>query len=136
MIVERQTFEIERLLMYQTIIDDKDVPMFLSSLYKNIQVLDVQICGSILITKQDKITRFFVPIDKIIIPNKNYGFKEAIKIKNALKFRHYGGFRKISDGLQELNKYIFEKKLDCLTDSYIVPRDFVDYVYDIYVGIS
>lgn len=136
MIAEHQILESERLLMYQTIINDEFVPQMLTSIRNNIYILGVHICGNIIIAKHNKFVDFLVPVDNEIASTEYYEYKKFVKLVNALRLRHYGSFSTVSDSLTELNRYIEDNELNSITDPYIVVRDDVDYVYDIYIGIS
>lgn len=128
--------KLEKILSQKTDISDDVVPQMLEHIRKNISVLGFQICGDIVVAKQDKFLEFLIPVDKEFDSNEHYSFKERIKLVNAARLRHYDSFSKIQKSLDKLNNYITEKKLTPITVPYIVERDNLDNVYDIYIGIS
>lgn len=128
--------KLEKILSQKTDIDYDVVPQMLEHIRKNISVLGFQICGDIVIAKQDKFWEFLIPVDKEFDSNEHYSFKERIRLVNAARLRHYDSFSKIQKSLDKLNNYITEKKLTPITVPYIVERDDLDNVYDIYIGIS
>ena len=136
MVAEHQTLKAERILLHQADVSDDFVPQMLKYIKKNISVLGFQICGDIVVAKRDKLLEFLIPVDREFDSNEHYSFKERIKLVNAARLRHYGSFSKIQSSLDELNKYITEKKLTPITAPYIVERDISDNAYDIYIGIS
>lgn len=136
LVAEHQTLKLERILSQKTDISDDVVPQMLKHIKMNISVLGFQICGDIVIAKQGKYLEFLIPIDKEFDSNEHYSFKERIRLVNAARLRHYNSFSKIQKSLDELNNYITEKKLTPITVPYIVERDDLDNVYDIYIGIS
>ncbi len=136
LVAEHQTLKVERILLHQANISDDVVSQMLEHIRKNISVLGFQICGNIIIAKQDKYLEFLIPVDKEFDSNEHYNFKERIRLVNAARLRHYDSFSKIQKSLDELNNYITEKKLTPITVPYIVERDDLDNVYDIYIGIS
>ena len=136
MVIEHQTLKAEKLLSHCANVSDDFVPQMLKWIRDNISVLKFQICGDIIVLKQNGYLVFFIPIDKEFDSNEHYSFKELIKLVNAARLRHYGSFGKIQSSLDELNDYITQKKLTPITEPYIVERDHMDNVYDIYIGIS
>ena len=126
----------EYVLSYQTTVDDKMIPNMLSSIKENISVIDLKICGNIIITKHDEITEFLIPVDRKFKGNQHYVFKPGFKLVNAVRQRYYGSFDNIDTGLKELNSYIFEHSLVPITDPYIMDVDSDNSVYDIFIGIS
>lgn len=136
LVSEHQMLKLEKILSQKTDIDYDVVPQMLEHIRKNISVLGFQICGDIVIAKQDKFLEFLIPVDKEFDSNEHYSFKERIRLVNAARLRHYDSFSKIQKSLDKLNNYITEKKLTPITVPYIVERDDLDNVYDIYIGIS
>ena len=136
MVVEHQMLDHEYVLSYKTKIDDKVIPNMLSSIKENISVIDLEICGNIIITMHDEITEFLIPVDRKFEGNQHYMFKPGFKLVNAVRQRYYGAFNNIDAGLKELNSYIFEHSLTPITNSYIVEIDSDNSVYDIFIGIS
>lgn len=136
MVVEHQTLKVERILSHRTDVRDDFVPKMLKSIKENIAVLGFQICGDIVIAKQNGFLEFLNPVDKEFKSNEHYSFKEQVKLVNAARLRHYGSFSKIQSSLAELNDYIIQEKLTPITVPYIVERDNFDNAYDIYIGIS
>ena len=136
LVSEHQMLKLEKILSQKTDISDDVVPQMLEHIRKNISVLGFQICGDIVVAKQDKFLEFLIPVDKEFDSNEHYSFKERIKLVNAARLRHYDSFSKIQKSLDKLNNYITEKKLTPITVPYIVERDNLDNVYDIYIGIS
>ena len=136
MAVEHQIVNYEYILSYQTQVDDKMVPNMLSSIKENISVIDLEICGNIILTKHDNITEFLIPVDRKFEGNQHYVFKPGFKLVNAIKQRYYGSFDNIDIGLKELNSYISEKSLTPVTNAYIMEIDSDNSVYDIFIGIS
>ena len=136
LVAEHQTLKSERLLSQKTDSSDDLVPQMLEYIKQNISVLGFQICGDIVVAKQDKFWEFLIPVDKEFDSNEHYSFKERIRLVNAARLRHYDSFSKIQKSLDKLNNYITEKKLTPITVPYIVARDDLDNVYDIYIGIS
>ena len=110
MVVEHQTLKVERILLHQTNVSDDFVPQMLKYIKKNISVLGFQICGDIVVAKQDGLLEFLIPVDKEFESNEHYRFKELVKLVNAARLRHYGSFSKIQSSLAELNDYINQKK--------------------------
>ena len=136
LVSEHQMLKLEKILSQKTDISDDVVPQMLEHIRKNISVLGFQICGDIVVAKQDKFLEFLIPVDKEFDSNEHYSFKERIKLVNAARLRHYDSFSKIQKSLDKLNNYITEKKLTPITVPYIVERNDLDNVYDIYIGIS
>ena len=136
MVIEHQILETEILLSQRLSISDDAVPQALEHIKKNISVLGFQICGNIIVAKQDEFLEFLIPVDKEFNSNEHYSFKKRLKLVNAARLRHYSSFRKIQTSLNELHKYIAEKNLVPITIPYIVEKDNSDNVYDIYIGIS
>lgn len=136
LVSEHQMLKLEKILSQKTDISDDVVPQMLEHIRKNISVLGFQICGDIVVAKQDKFLEFLIPVDKEFDSNEHYSFKERIRLVNAARLRHYDSFSKIQKSLDKLNNYITEKKLTPITVPYIVERDDLDNVYDIYIGIS
>lgn len=136
MAVEHQMLSHEYVLSYQTTVDDKMIPNMLSSIKENISVIDLKICGNIIITKHDETTEFLVPVDRKFEGNQHYVFKPGFKLVNAVRQRYYGNLDEIDTGLKELNSYIFENSLVPITDPYIMDVDSDNSVYDIFIGIS
>ena len=136
MAVEHQMLSYDYVLSYQTKVDDKMVPNMLSSIKANISVIDLKICGNIIITKHDETTEFLIPVDRKFEGNQHYVFKPGFKLVNAVRQRYYGNFDEIDTGLKELNSYISEQSLTPITSPYIMEIDSDNGVYDIFIGIS
>lgn len=136
LVVEHQILEAETLLSQTADIQEIAVFQALEHIKRNIHVLGFQICGNIIIAKQKEFFEFLIPVDKEFKSNEHYSFKKRIKLVNAARMRHYGSFVKIENSLTELNEYIAEKNLVPITIPYIVEKENIDNVYDIYIGIS
>lgn len=136
MVIEHQMLSHEYVLSYQTKADDKMIPKMLSSIKENISVIDLEICGNIIVTKRNDITEFLIPVDRKFEGNQHYMFKPGFKLVNAVRQRYYGSFDNIDTGLKELNSYISEQSLTPITSPYIMEVDSDNSVYDIFIGIS
>lgn len=136
MVIEHQTLTAEKVLSHCTDVSDDLVPLMLKGIKENISVLEFNICGDIIVSKQNGGVEFLIPIDREFRSNGNYSFKERVMLVNAARIRHYGSFCTIRKSLTELNDYIAEKSLTPITAPYIVERDNSDNAYDIYIGIS
>lgn len=136
MVIEHQMLNYEYILSYKTKVDDKIIPDMLKSLKENIAVIDLEICGNIILTKNDEITEFLIPVNKKFEGNQHYVFKPGFKLVNAARQRYYGKLDNIDAGLKELNSHIFEHSLTPITNYYIMEVDADNGVYDIFVGIS
>ena len=136
MAVEHQMLSHEYVLSYQTKVDDKMIPNMLSSIRKNISVIDLEICGSIILNKRNGTTEFLIPVDRKFEGNQHYVFKPGFKLVNAVRQRYYGSFDNIDTGLKELNSYISEHSLTPITLPYIMEIDSDNGVYDIFIGMS
>ena len=136
MAVEHQMLNYEYILSYQTKIDDKIIPDMLRSIKENISVIDLELRGNIIITRQDGITEFLIPVDRKFEGNQHYVFKPGFKLVNAVRQRYYGSFDNIDTGLKELNSYISEHSLTPITLPYIMEIDSNNGVYDIFIGMS
>lgn len=123
-------------LSYQTKVDDKMIPNMLSSIRKNISVIDLEICGNIILTKRNGTTEFLIPVDRRFEGSQHYVFKPGFKLVNAVRQRYYGSFDNIDTGLKELNSYISEHSLTPITLPYIMEIDSDNGVYDIFIGMS
>ena len=136
MVIEHQMLNYEYVLSYKTKINDKIIPNMLRSIKENISVIDLKICGNIIITKHDEITEFLIPVDRKFKGNQHYMFKPGFKLVNAARQRYYGKFDNIDAGLKELNSHISENALTPITSFYIMEVDSNNGVYDIFIGIS
>ena len=88
MAVEHQMLSYEYVLSYQTKVDDKMIPNMLSSIRKNISVIDLEICGSIILNKRNGTTEFLIPVDRKFEGNQHYVFKPGFKLVNAVRQRY------------------------------------------------
>lgn len=136
MAIEHQVLSHEYVLSYQTKVDDKIIPDMLRSIKENISVIDLELRGNIIITRQDGITEFLIPVDRKFEGNQHYVFKPGFKLVNAVRQRYYGSFDSIDIGLKELSSYISEHCLIPITNPYIMEMDSDNSVYDIFIGIS
>ena len=136
MVIEHQMLNYEYVLSYQTKVNDKIIPEMIKSIKENISVINLKICGNIIITKRNDITEFLIPVDRKFEGNQHYMFKPGFKLVNAVRHRYYGSFCDIDTGLKELNSYISENSLTPITNSYIMEVDPDNSVYDIFIGIS
>lgn len=136
MVIEHQTLKAEKVLSHCTDVSDDLVPQMIKGIKENISVLRFNICGDIIVAKQNGGIEFLVPIDREFSSNEHYSFKERVMLVNAARLRHYGSFGTIRKSLTELNEYIAERQLTPITAPYIVERDNSDNAYDIYIGIS
>ena len=126
----------EKVLSHCADVSDDLVPQMLKGIKENISVLKFNICGDIIVAKQNSGIEFLVPIDREFCSNEHYRFKERVMLVNAARIRHYGSFGTIRKSLPELNDYITKNSLTPITAPYIVERDSTDNAYDIYIGIS
>ena len=84
-----------------------------------------------------------VPLDKKFDVPSGFVFKDRFLLTNAVMITHVGNPTKIQGTVDELNRYIEEKKLRPITTGYNVsrieaksPADIDNMEIDIYVGIS
>ena len=136
MVIEHQMLSHEYILSYKTKVNKKFVPRILSSIRENISVIDLKICGNIILTQNNEITEFLIPVDRKFEGNQHYMFKPGFKLVNAARQRYYGKFDNIDAGLKELNSHISEHSLIPITNFYIMEVDTDNDVYDIFIGIS
>lgn len=135
-VIEHQALIYYHVLSYETIIDEKQIPEMTLSMKNNISVLDLQLCGNIIITKKGLKTEFIIPVDKEFKSNAYYKYKPVFKLVNAVRIRHYGDFFAIDKSLKELKEYVYLNNLTAVTNPYYVDKDIENDIIDVYVGIS
>lgn len=135
-VIECQFLNYRNILSYTHNIKDEDVLFFAQGISNNICVLDMNLNGNIVITKNNGSMEFLIPVDKKVESSKHYKFKPEFKLVNAVSVRHYGSFSTIGEKLEELNEYINENILVPVTQPYYIIRDLNTEVYDIFIGIS
>ena len=80
LVAEHQILKVERILSHPANVSDDAVPQMLKHIKMNISVLGFQICGNIVIAKQDKLLEFLIPIDREFNSNEHYRFKKRIRL--------------------------------------------------------
>lgn len=136
MIIEHQVLEYEKIISYECKAEPYDVPYMLHFMKKNMDALDLNICGPIIIGYHSDKIEFLIPIDKTITSNDHFLYKEVFKLVNAIMQRHYGSYEEIGRSIEKLKQYISAKSLICTTDPYISVKSEDRGVYDIFIGIS
>lgn len=135
-VIEHQALIYYHVLSYETIVNEKQIPEMISSMKNNISVIDLQLCGNIIITKKGLKTEFIIPVDREFKSNAYYNYKPAFKLVNAIRTRHQGEFSDIDKSLKELKEYIFNNNLTAVTNPYYVDKNIENGIIDVYVGIS
>lgn len=135
-VIEHQALIYYHVLSYETIVDEKQIPEMISSMKNNISVIDLQLCGNIIITKKGLKTEFIIPVDREFKSNAYYNYKPIFKLVNAIRIRHYGDFSSIYKSLQELKEYVYLNNLTAVTNPYYVDKNIENGIIDVYVGIS
>ncbi|MBE6852201.1 MAG: AraC family transcriptional regulator [Ruminococcus sp.] len=84
-----------------------------------------------------------IPIDREIQVPYGYTFKPIFRLNNAVKIRHKGNPALMQQSMNELLKYINEKKLSVATSAYVVtitdPKilgSMDEFISEIYVGVN
>lgn len=82
-----------------------------------------------------------IPLQSPIENNENYQLKKYFRLIHAVKIRHEGSIKTLSDTENFLNEYIKMNSFQPITNFYYViirndPKNTNDNIIDIYVGIN
>ncbi len=135
-VAEHQILEYGNLLSYRCRITASRILHMARSMCDNIDVLDLKVCGAVIIGQHEHDVEFLIPVDKIAVSTDRFIFKSVFKLSNAVRLRHYGSYDTIDDTVKILQKYIAQNYLIPDSDPYILINSMEREVYDVFVGIS
>lgn len=147
-ILENQSLYSENLISYICKIDKNTMLDLASHVYNNVSFL-AQIKGEKKIVTINNIDdpdnmvecEVLIPLQSPIENNENYQLKKYFRLIHAVKIRHEGSIKTLSDTENFLNEYIKMNSFQPITNFYYViirndPKNTNDNIIDIYVGIN
>ena len=150
-IIENKGFEIKNLFCFEGFLTDKEFQEKIIEMNKEMQKNNSEITDHFVFSMdeyhiEDGIEKIkfgiYFPVNKKFQAPEDYGFKECLKVENAVMLRHTGNPNVINNRIDEIMMYIQEKGYHRNTPIYIVTvkdvkstLDIEDMITEIYVGV-
>ena len=135
-VITNQILEYENLISYRCCPEDEETPYYVHFIETNVDALEVEKCGPVIIGRHKNDTEFLIPVSGSVMKSKSFSCKSVFKLTCAMMFRHYGSYKNIENSIGMLKRYISDNSLVPITDPYIVVKSLEREVFDIYIGLS
>lgn len=123
-ITEGETLEVKNLLSCRKLTYQSDLNTVVKEMQEYIKTkgavcIDNPITGVFGVERDGRIdVEVLIPIDKYIVTNEEYRFKEEFKLVNAITVTHTGNPSTLQDSCDELNSYIIKHRYQPVTICY------------------
>lgn len=150
-IIENKGFEINNLFCFEGVLTNREFQEKIIEMNKEMKKNNSEITDHFVFSMdeyhvEDGIEKIkfgiYFPVNKKFQTPEDYGFRDCLKVENAVKLKHIGNPNVINNRIDEIMMYIQDKGYQRKTPIYIVTikdaksaLDIEDMITEIYVGV-
>lgn len=146
-VIENQHLWLDMALSYRTRVEKNSLCDLIRHVRDNIEVLDLKITGSVVVSVYEEFTEpaqtilgveIIVPVDRPFESNCHYVFKPHIKLENAVLYKYCGKASGFPEVKKKLCEYALSRHYSALTNVYfsIKQIDGDEVVANAYLGVD